>query len=96
MCSQRLVVTCVLAATFTIVNVSVPQTPLSLAQPLTRQPHPLWCCRVVGKLAPIIGGVPESAQYHELCYLERKLDATIAAKEVSLLVGCYCGHWQRW
>jgi hypothetical protein len=36
MCSQRLVVTCVLAATFTIVNSSVLQTPLSLAQPLTR------------------------------------------------------------
>jgi len=40
--------------------------------------------RVVGKMAPIIGGVPESAQYHELKYLERKLDSVIAAKQLKL------------
>eukprot|EP00037_Helgoeca_nana_P033245 m.417162 g.417162 ORF g.417162 m.417162 type:complete len:404 (-) comp30311_c0_seq1:159-1370(-) len=38
--------------------------------------------RVIGKVAPIIGGVPESVQYRDLKFLERKLDTVIAAKQL--------------
>eukprot|EP00035_Acanthoeca_spectabilis_P022935 m.446672 g.446672 ORF g.446672 m.446672 type:complete len:404 (+) comp19407_c0_seq1:68-1279(+) len=38
--------------------------------------------RMVGKMAPIIGGIPESVQYHELKVLERKLDSIITAKQL--------------
>lgn len=41
---------------------------------------------MVGKMAPIIGGIPESVQYHELKVLERKLDSVITAKQVRIFM----------